>query len=90
MKKWNCKERKYEEYNVPSNWNIGLYAIDLEELTDCAGCGKPIKIAEKYRSLEIHTDTGQEYAVCKRCFKGEWIKNKMSEHRFKKIDIEER
>lgn len=88
MKKWNCKERKYEEYNVPSNWNIGLYAMDLEELTACVGCGKPIKIAEKYRSLEIHTDKGQEYAICKRCFKEEWVRNQLYRRKEIYVDIE--
>ena len=81
MKKWNYEKHKYEEYDVPQDWRCGIYSTDLDELIDCACCGKPIKISDKYRSLEIHTETGQEYAVCKRCFKGEWVRNKMSEQR---------
>lgn len=90
MKRWNCEKHKYEEYNVSSNWKCELYSTDLEELIDCANCGKSIKIEEKYRSIEIHTETGQEYAVCKRCFRDEWIRNKMSEHKVKIIRDEER
>lgn len=90
MKKYNYETKKYEEYSVPANWRVGIYSQDLEELTDCAKCGIPMKISQKYRSLEVHNEQGQEYAVCKRCFKEEWVRNKMSEHRVKKMDIEER
>lgn len=90
MKRFNYKTRKYEEYNVPEGWNVGQYSIDLEEVINCAGCGSPIKIAEKYRSIEIHNEKGQEYAVCKRCFRDEWVRSEMTKHRVKIIDIEER
>ena len=63
MKKWDYEKYKYEEYNVPQNWRCGLYSRDLDELIDCACCGKTMKHSDKYRSLEIHTETGQEYAV---------------------------
>lgn len=84
MRKWNCFERKYEEYNIPTNWRVGLYSQDQDKLTDCAGCGTPMKISQKYRSLEIHNEQGQEYAVCKRCFKEEWVRSQMN----KQKDIE--
>lgn len=90
MKKWNYEKRKHEEYTVPQNWRVGLYSRDLEELIDCACCGTPLKISQKYRSLEIHNEQGQEYAVCKRCFKEEWVRSQMSEHRVKVIKDEER
>lgn len=78
MKKWNFQTRKYEQYNVPSIWKIGLYSTDSDELVNCAKCGKLIKVANKYRSLEIYNEKGQEYAVCKCCFKEEWIKKQIA------------
>ena len=89
MKRFNYETRKYEEYNIPTNWRVGLYSRDLDKLIDCACCGKPLKIKDKYRSLEIHDETGEEYTVCKRCYKEEWVRNKMHEIKEQKITIEE-
>ena len=90
MRKYNHETKKYEEYSAPENWKVGQYALDQDEFSDCACCGKTLKISQKYRSLEIHNEQGQEYAVCKRCFKEEWVRSEMTTHRVKKIDIEER
>ena len=89
MKRWNCETRKYVEYSVPSRWRVGLYSRDLDELIDCAKCGKPIKTADKYRSLEVHDETGREYAVCKGCFKEEWVRKQMNITRMKFVELEE-
>lgn len=89
MKKWDYEKHKYEEYNVPESWNCGQYSLDLESSVDCASCGKPIKFAEKYRSLEIYTDKGQEYAVCKSCFKEEWVRRQMRIIEKRSMEIEE-
>lgn len=89
MKKYNYETKKYEEYSVPANWRVGLYSRDLEELIDCAKCGKPMKYSDKYRSLEVHTEEGKEYAVCKRCFKEEWVRKQMNITRTKFVELEE-
>lgn len=89
MKKWNFETRKYEKYSVPERWRVGLYSRDSEELVDCAKCGKPIKISSKYRSLEVYNEMGQEYAVCKGCFKDEWVKRQVSIMQTNSIQIEE-
>ena len=81
MKKYNYETKKYEEYNVPTNWRVGLYSKDLEELTDCTKCGTPMKYSQKYRSLEVTDDNGHEYAVCKKCFKEEWVRQQMNRKR---------
>lgn len=90
MKRWNCEERKFEEYSVPERWQVGLYSHDQDKFTDCAKCGKTLKYSQKYRSLEIVDDMGREYAVCKGCFKEEWVRSEMTKHRVKKVDVEER
>ena len=81
MKKYNYETKKYEEYSVPTNWRVGLYSRDLEELTDCAKCGQTMKHSQKYRSLEVTDDNGHEYGVCKRCFKEEWVRQQMNRKR---------
>lgn len=89
MKKYNYETKKYEEYSVPANWTVGPYSHDQEKLTDCACCGVPMKISQKYRSLEIVDDRGREYAVCKRCFKEEWVRKQMNITRMKFVELEE-
>lgn len=89
MKKYNYETKKYEGYNVPENWKVGQYSLDQDELSDCACCGKTLKISQKYRSLEIVDDMGREYAVCKGCFKEEWVRRQMNITRTKFVELEE-
>ena len=89
MRRWNCEERKFEEYSVPENWQVGLYSHDQDKLTDCAKCGKTLKYSQKYRSLEVMDDKGREYAVCKGCFKEEWVRKQTNITRTKFVELEE-
>ena len=89
MRRWNCEERKFEEYSVPERWKVGLYSHDQDKLTDCAKCGKTLKYSQKYRSLEVMDDQGREYTVCKGCFKEEWVRKQMNITRTKFVELEE-
>ena len=73
LNKWNYQEHKYKPYNIPSHWQVRIYSKDLDEIINCASCGKEIVIGESYTSLEIHELTyGFGYAVCEECYEHEW------------------
>lgn len=67
MKKWNYETRQYEEYTVPSDWNVSMYETDMEKVVSCAECGKQIKYGESFTSVKIHDEVGFGYAVCYDC-----------------------
>lgn len=72
MQKWNPKTHQYEEYEVPNNWNTPLYTDNMQELVNCARCGKEIHYGESYTSLQIHNNLGLAYSVCRECYEQEW------------------
>ena len=71
MKKWNFSKRIYENYTVPTTWHTPLIA-ELDEVINCAGCGKELPYGDCYTSLTIHTNTGMGYPVCEKCYEKEW------------------
>ena len=68
--KWNYKKHEYEPYKLPGNCKT--YSADMEEIVNCAQCGKKVKFGDCYTSQEIHTEYGFGYAVCKECHRKEW------------------
>lgn len=75
LERFNRQKHKYEEYGVPVNWNVKCYA-DLEDIVNCAQCGKELKFEDCYTSLEVHTDIGIGFAVCEDCYEAEWQRRK--------------
>lgn len=72
MERYNPKTKKYEPYEVPENWNTPLYTDNMDELINCARCGKLISFGLCYTSKQIHNHLGFGYGVCPRCFDQEW------------------
>ncbi len=72
LRKWNCKTREYEDYEVPDEWNCHCYSNDMEEIVNCPHCGKELEFGDTYTSLEIHTAVGFGYGVCDKCYEEEW------------------
>ena len=70
--KWNDKKKAYEEYKVPNKWKCSVYEADIENIINCAGCGKEIKFGESYSSRKIHNKMGFAYGVCEECFDKEY------------------
>ena len=67
LKKWNFRTKKYDSYKTPAK-RLGLHSNDMEELIDCADCGKEIKYGDGYTSRAIHTELGFGYTVCEDCY----------------------
>ncbi len=72
LKKWNYKKHDYDDFEIPDNWNVKTRYVDDNEIVNCAQCGRKIKHADCYTSLEIHTDIGFGYGVCEWCYEQEW------------------
>lgn len=79
MIKWNAFVHKYEEYEVPDDWNCKSYSNNMDEVVNCAKCGRKMLYGDSYTSLEIHTDMGFGYAVCSRCYQGEMKRRRLGE-----------
>ena len=71
LQKWNTIKREYEDYNVPDDWNVKSFTKDMEEIVNCASCGKKMIYGNSYTSLEIHTPHGFGYGVCDECYRKE-------------------
>ena len=49
--KWNYEKHNYEPYKIPNDWNCKTYSEDMDEIINCAQCGRSIKIGNCYTSL---------------------------------------
>lgn len=71
LKKWNYEKQEYEDYEVPDEYKIKVSTADLEETINCADCGKQILYGNSFRSREIKSNYGFNYAICIDCHKKE-------------------
>ena len=69
--KWNYKTKKYDKIQVPDNWNVKTYVGDLNQVINCAQCGKEVVAGDTYTSKEIHTKYGIGFMVCEECYNKE-------------------
>ncbi len=67
--KWNFKEQKYEDYELPENCPLVCY--DMEKIINCADCKKEFQYRKGYSSKAIHNEYGFGYPVCEECYKKE-------------------
>lgn len=72
--KWNPLTHRYDPYYVPADKKLVFYGTDLEAIVNCCQCLKEIKYGDSYVSLEVHTNIGMGYAVCKDCYEQEWVR----------------
>lgn len=73
-RKWNWKTHKYDEYELPKK--AMMYTDNMDEVCQCASCGKDMVFGDGYTSMEIHTDLGLGYIVCEECYEKEWNRRK--------------
>lgn len=74
LQRFDRREHKYKEWEVPDEWKVRTKCEDLDEKINCAQCGKEIKFGDSYTSLEVHTWVGIGYSVCEKCYNKEWIR----------------
>lgn len=71
LQKWNNKKHKYENYEIPDDWNVKTYSTNMREKINCVHCGKELEFGDCYTSLEVHTEMGFGYGVCEKCYNKE-------------------
>ena len=71
MQKWDFRNRKYTAYQIPSDWFTPMIAA-MEDVVNCACCGKKVMYGECYTSRKIHSNLGLGYPVCSECYEKEW------------------
>lgn len=75
-KKWNFKTHSYEPYEIPKGWICPLVGFDMNELVNCASCGKVMPYGDGFTSRRIHGNGGFGYSVCAECNEKEWADEK--------------
>ncbi len=66
-RKWDEKKGAYEPYEVPDDWKLLCYSEDMNEICNCAQCGREMRYGDAYTSFQVHTEIGFGYMVCERC-----------------------
>lgn len=79
--KWNYERHAYDEYDVPPKSKI--YTDDMDEIVQCAQCGRELTYGDSYTSLEIHTSGGLGFCVCEDCADEE-LKRKIADKKINK------
>lgn len=71
LRKWDYEAHDYRPYYVPAEWKVTVYTDDLNDVIQCAHCGKELTYGDSYTSFEIHNHAGLGYCVCEDCYKKE-------------------
>lgn len=70
LRRWDYKTHSYLPHLMPAG-NYKTFCHNMDEVVNCAQCGKPLPYGGAYTSMEVHTDIGFGYAVCGACYDGE-------------------
>jgi len=62
------------------DWHVIFYGENVDEVINCASCGKEVKYGETYTSLEQFIDDGSfGLSVCADCYAKEYARMKAKE-----------
>lgn len=68
IRKYNSKTREVEKHYVPKEWRLALWNTRMDEVVNCAGCGKEILFGECYTSRYLFNGAGLGYGMCLLCY----------------------
>ena len=68
--KWDPQTAQYSPYELPEM--ASAYAGKMDEVIQCASCGRKLTYDMCYTSRQIHTEMGFGYGVCENCYEKEW------------------
>lgn len=68
--KFDFETEKYEPYTLPDK--ASLYEQDLDEVIECASCGRNVVYGDCFTSDAIHNKRGLGYMICPECYEKEW------------------
>lgn len=67
LRRFKPSSPEMEIHTVPDDWNVKVYSDNVDEIINCAHCGKKLRYGDSYTSLEIQSKHGFGYCVCKDC-----------------------
>ena len=80
--KCNPSRHCYESHSYPDDWKVSFFCADMDELVNCACCGKELPYMDTYTSRELYDCSGIfGMAVCPECHKAEWEREKERRNR---------
>ena len=73
VKRYSYRNHCYEKpEELPKNWHTPLVADSMDEIINCACCGKEIRYGDGYSSIDICGMSGcLGYSICEECYKKE-------------------
>lgn len=66
--RWNEFTEQYEPVEIPDNWNVSQFSMDMDAPINCIHCGKPMTYGEGYTSRRYHDNHGFGYMECEDCY----------------------
>ena len=77
LKKWDPDRHCYDPYECPDDWRVSFYCVDMDEIVNCACCGKQICYGDGYTSREIYDQSGMfGMCICPDCNEAQWEREK--------------
>ncbi len=74
--KWDPAKMEYKDCEIPDG---SVVYVGMDEIIECAQCGKHVFFGDCYTSDQIHTTIGFGYAVCEKCYEKELRKEREAE-----------
>lgn len=82
VKKWNPDNHCYDPHPYPDDWKVSFFCADMDEIVNCACCGKELPYGDTYTSRELYDGSGMfGMAVCPECHEAEWEREKERRNR---------
>lgn len=73
---WDFRAQEYEAKDIQNDWKVPLVCMDMNEVINCASCGRLVAFGDCYTSRRIHTSAGMGYNVCPDCYEEEWAEER--------------
>ena len=78
--RFSYKKHKYCMVIIPNEWHVSLYEDDMDNIVNCANCGKELRYGNGFTSQEYHEQQfGFGYIVCEDCHNAE-LKRRLEEY----------
>lgn len=74
VRKWDFMTHSYgDPEQLPAEWHTPMVADRMDEIINCACCGKKLIFGDSFTSMIICDMSGAfGYPVCEKCYEKEW------------------
>lgn len=71
VRKYDVEKREMIDWYIPREWRTALWNTNMNDIVNCAQCGKELKYGDCYTSRELMNGAGLGYGVCGACYQKE-------------------